>query len=96
MIELIYRLIDHPCAKFISITDYTHSQRQLSSIKKYTSYHQVKYNLSNAEFVTFLRDRVAEQEAYADIHRRAAVQCFRSRSTASQCDASADRSRAAA
>jgi alpha-D-ribose 1-methylphosphonate 5-triphosphate diphosphatase len=61
-------------------------------MEAYAGYYQVKYNLSDAEFATFVEQRCNEQRLYAEKHRRFTVDACHSRAIplASHDDATAE------
>ena len=75
--SLVDELVERPIVRFASVMDHTPGQRQFVSMDKYAEYYQVKFNLTDAQFRTFVQERRDDQSKYAAAHRRYIVSLFR-------------------
>jgi len=73
VVEHFERFCDLPLVRLASVMDHTPGQRQYQTLAKYTEYYQTKMRFSDAEMAAFIADRHAEQQRYADAHRKAIV-----------------------
>jgi alpha-D-ribose 1-methylphosphonate 5-triphosphate diphosphatase len=90
--ELIGPIGVHPMVGLISLMDHTPGQRQFVSLEQFRTYYQGKYNLSDEALASFIAERKADQERYAEGNRAAVVALARARGIrlASHDDATAE------
>ena len=60
--------------QLISLMDHTPGQRQFRDLEKMRTYYQRHGLSSDADFATFVEDRLVMHELYADLNRRALVE----------------------
>ncbi|HTZ79764.1 MAG TPA: alpha-D-ribose 1-methylphosphonate 5-triphosphate diphosphatase [Stellaceae bacterium] len=73
------RLLEDERVRLVSLMDHTPGQRQFTSIEQYYTYYQGKFGYSDAEMTALIDRRQADQQLYADPHRRRLAELCRGR-----------------
>lgn len=79
VLDLFEKVQDHPLVKLVSLMDHTPGQRQFVDLAQYALYYQKKHNVSDAELQAMIVSTRANQEKYADLHRRTLAEACRER-----------------
>jgi alpha-D-ribose 1-methylphosphonate 5-triphosphate diphosphatase len=70
VVEIFRTFLDNPLLGLVSLMDHTPGQRQFATVEKYFEYYEGKFGYSRTEMSELIERRVAEQERFADKHRR--------------------------
>jgi alpha-D-ribose 1-methylphosphonate 5-triphosphate diphosphatase len=73
VVEHFERLAVSPVVQLASVMDHSPGQRQYQSMAHYAAYYQPRFRLTDAEFETFVADRLSEQERWSEANRRALI-----------------------
>ena len=76
--EATAKYAEHPRLRLISLMDHTPGQRQFANLNQYKTYYQGKHGVTDAEMEQFIRDRLDDQQRYADDNHQKLVQLARS------------------
>ena len=68
-----------PLVRIASLMDHSPGQRQFVDLAQYALYYQKKHNVSDAELQAMIVSTKANQEKYADLHRRTLAEACRQR-----------------
>lgn len=71
-------MVEDPLVQLVSVMDHSPGQRQFAKEEKYREYYMGKYHLSIAQMDAFIKEQVANSQAYSDRHRQQIVEeCHR-------------------
>lgn len=79
VVETCERLLGDRLVRLVSLMDHTPGQRQFTSLDQYYTYYQGKFGYSDAEMTALIERRQADQQLYADPHRRRLAELCRGR-----------------
>jgi alpha-D-ribose 1-methylphosphonate 5-triphosphate diphosphatase len=71
VVEIFQTFLDDPLLRLVSLMDHTPGQRQFATVEKYFEYYEGKFGYTRAEMSELVGQRLAEQELFANKHRRA-------------------------
>jgi alpha-D-ribose 1-methylphosphonate 5-triphosphate diphosphatase len=79
IVESFGRYADDPLVELVSVMDHTPGQRQWRDLEKYRRYTERNGSLRDNEYEELVAERVAQQAAFAAMHRAAVVAGCRER-----------------